>query len=137
MRLIIFVLIAMLVLPIVHGLDQFEEYTLSEKINAMPDRIIDECRAEMDAGMVYIEDKVDARIEGIPFMVYVSSAVGTLIGVLLGIITFLVLTRRRYRRQIELMKELIMALREQRTEPVKPLIIAKPKEPVVSSEGMA
>jgi len=93
------------------ALDQFEEYTLSQKINEMPDRIISECRAEIQATLESVEDKVDARLYSLPVLVYASSAVGAIVGGVMVMIMFLFVTGPRARLLAAQNKELILLLR--------------------------
>ena len=113
MRLLPIIILILVTLPATTAvIDQFEEYTLSEKIDAMPAYIVGQCEASVQAGLGDVREEVDARLYTFPSIIYGAAIVGVTVGNIIGITLLYIVTRKRHNRLAELNKELIKLLKE-------------------------
>lgn len=113
MRKVIMFLMFLMVLPLVHGqVDEFTITELNDKIDALPGTFITQCKAETTAGLNYIEDKVDARLELLPFFISVAAGLGVIAGYLTALVLQFYALGRMQKRINKTQKELLLTLKK-------------------------
>lgn len=101
MKWMLVLLLCILIVPVVFGADEFEQVSLIDKMNRLPDDVVNRCKAEIDVGMDVIEAKVDARLEGLPVLISGLVATAVIVGSILGNGLALFIFRSSYVRRLK------------------------------------
>lgn len=108
----IFLLLALAFSAIAAEPDSFEQARTQDRIDQIPAETLELCKAEVDRGMVYIEKKVDARIEGLPVLIGGATMFGMILGVTLGTLISIVLFKNYRLRKLRLLSQVNKELKQ-------------------------
>ena len=97
-------------------LDEYEQQTLTEKIDGLDEIVVREVKIHFDQGLLYIEEKVDARLKWLPGTIGFMACIGVMVGSVLGYLITWLFLRNSQLRIMKVKSELRTELRLIRKE---------------------